>query len=370
MESGLTGISKIFLVEIIAKHVQQSFAIDGVEPWYRAEDRNTGKMLDGTFVIFVAVADHRNALDGHFCTAQGPDGEQSMVDRSQRRSRCNQNGICKMACEIEHQLRIVDGNENAASAFGNDWPGEIVLRLNAREIDPDSACFRCELRRDRRIEAIRLRNGLRFGNFRQLHHGAAIGAFTCASLNGLPVRGIEGGDKERGKQRFADVCIRAGDKERLFHGRTACTGTCSCSRMETSASVKRASRSVESFALSEIRKREVPAGTLGGRMGRTPNPASLRSAANRTVRSLSPRKIGTICVSPRPISKPASRNLFRRKAARAARSFRSRSDAATMRIAARICTVMRIRSARPDAATKPLPCGPATPVAWASSMMS
>src|SRR3989475_12956898 len=322
MESGLTGISKTFLVEIIAKYVQQSFAIDGVEPWYRAEDRNTGKMLDRTFVIFVAVADHRNALDGHFCTAQGPDGEQSMVDRSQRRSRCNQNGICKMACEIEHQLRIVDGNENAAGALGNDRPGEIVLRVNAREIDPHSARFRCEMRRDGRIEAIRLRNGLCFGNFRQLHHRAAIGAFTCAGLNGLPVRGIEGGDEKRGKQRFADVCIRAGDKERLVHGRTACTGTCSCSRMEMSASVKRTSRSVESLALSEIRRREVPAGTLGGRMGRAPNPASSRSAANRTARSLSPRKIGTICVSPRPRSKPASRHFFWRETRQAGRSVR------------------------------------------------
>src|SRR2546427_1533108 len=338
MESGLTGISKIFLLEIIAKYVQKSFAIDGVEPWYRADDGNTGKMLDGTLVIFVAMADHHYALDGHFCTAQSAHREQSMVNRSQRRSRCNQNGICKMACEVEHQLRIIDGNENAAGALGNDRPGEIVLRLNAREIDLHAACLRCQMRRDGRIEAIRLRKGLCFGNFCQLDHRAAIGAFTRAGLNGLPVRGIEGGDEKRGKQRFADVCIRAGDKERLVHGRTACTGTCSCSRMEMSASVKRASRSVESLALSEIRRREVPAGTLGGRMGRAPNPASSRSAANRTARSLSPRKIGTICVSPRPISKPASRNFFRRKAARAARSFRSRSAAATMRIAARICT--------------------------------
>src|SRR5260370_41976736 len=93
MESGLTGISKIFLVEIIAKYVQQSFAIDGVEPWYRSDDRNTGKMLDGTFVIFVAVADHRNDLDGHFCTAQGPYRQQSLVNRSHSRARCNQNEI-------------------------------------------------------------------------------------------------------------------------------------------------------------------------------------------------------------------------------------------------------------------------------------
>src|SRR4029077_5807102 len=189
-----------------------------------------------------------------------------------------------MAGKVEHQLGFVDGNENAAGTFGDDRPREILGRLNALQIDADTACLRRQMRRYRRIKTIRLRQGTGFGNFRQLDHGLAIGPLRCAGLNGLPVNGVEGGDEKRGEQSFAYVCIRASDKQGLSHARTACSGICSCSRMETSASAKRARRSVESFALSEIRRRDEPAGTLGGRMGRTPKPASARSAANRTAR--------------------------------------------------------------------------------------
>src|SRR5205807_1798573 len=131
MESGLAGISKIFLVETAAKYVQQSFAINDIEPRYRSNDGNGGEMLDGALIIFVAMADYNYALDGHLCTPESPNREQSMINGAQRCSRRNQNRESKMAREIKHELGIVDGNENAAGTLGNDWPGEIPWRLNA-----------------------------------------------------------------------------------------------------------------------------------------------------------------------------------------------------------------------------------------------
>src|SRR3984893_677970 len=245
-----------------------------------------------------------------------------------------------MASEIKHQLGIVDGNENATGAFRDDWLIDLSRNPNARDIDLHAACFRRQMRRYRRIETVRLGNRLCFRNFRELDDSLAVGSLGCARLNWLPVNRVQRGNKKRGQQSFTYVRIRAGDKEGFFHERTACSGACSSSRIETSTSLKRASRSVVSFELREIRRREVPAGTLGGRIGRTPKPASFRSPEKRIARSFSPRKTGTICVSPRPISNPASRNCLRRNALNATRSLRSRSAEATMRIAARICAAM------------------------------
>ena len=56
MESGLFGISKIFLIKAGAEYLQQSFTIKEIEPGNRSDYRNGAKMLNRTFVIFVAMA--------------------------------------------------------------------------------------------------------------------------------------------------------------------------------------------------------------------------------------------------------------------------------------------------------------------------
>src|SRR4029077_16891607 len=86
MDSGLADM-KIFRVKIVAKLGQQLFTIHFIEPGNPAYHGNSGEMLNGEFVLSIAVADHHDAFDAHFCTAQGPDREQSMVDRAERRSR-------------------------------------------------------------------------------------------------------------------------------------------------------------------------------------------------------------------------------------------------------------------------------------------
>src|SRR5689334_23090694 len=122
MESGLAGMFKIFLIEIGAKNLQQGFAINRIEPGNRSDDGNRAETLDGTFILFVAVTDHDNAFYGHFCTAQRADGEQSVINRSQRSARGNDDGESEMPGEVKHRFGIVDGNENAAGALGNDGP--------------------------------------------------------------------------------------------------------------------------------------------------------------------------------------------------------------------------------------------------------
>src|SRR5438309_234024 len=153
-------LSKIITIEAAAKYVQQSFTINGIDPRYRSDDWNSGEMLDGALVIFVAMADHHYALYGHFCTAESPDREESMIDGAERGSRGNQNGKSEAPRQIEHQLRIVDGNENAPGAFGDDRPDEIRGSLNSREVDPDAARFSRQVWRYRRVVAIRLRRVL------------------------------------------------------------------------------------------------------------------------------------------------------------------------------------------------------------------
>src|SRR5260370_19657466 len=224
-------------------------------------------MFDRTLVILVAMTDHHQALDVYFCTSQRSHCEQSVIDRAQGGSRGNQNVKSDVPRQIEHQLRFIDGNENASGAFGDDGLRDIGRRANPREIDPDAAGFRRQMRRDGRIEAISLWNGLRLQNLRELHHRMTVSAVTSPGLNRLPVDGVEGGDKKRGEQSLSYVRIRAGDKQGLFHGRKACIGKWSCSRMEVRASTKRARRAAGSFAFSERRDRAVPGGTLGGRMG-------------------------------------------------------------------------------------------------------
>src|ERR1700739_2948058 len=90
-ESGLGAISKIFQVEIAAEDPQQGFAVDFIEPRYPSDYRDGAELRDRTLVLFVAIADHHYALDGHFCTTQGPHREQSVIDRAQRRSCSNNN---------------------------------------------------------------------------------------------------------------------------------------------------------------------------------------------------------------------------------------------------------------------------------------
>src|SRR5438445_10608003 len=96
MESGLIGISKILLVESAEKNAQQSVAIDGSEPGYRSDDGNSAEMFNGALVISVAIANHDDAMERYFCTTQGPHCEQSVINRAQGRSGCNQNGKSEM----------------------------------------------------------------------------------------------------------------------------------------------------------------------------------------------------------------------------------------------------------------------------------
>src|SRR5579859_45917 len=147
-----------------------------------------------------------------------------------------------MASEIEHQLGIVDGNKNASGAFRDNWPIDLGRNPNAREIDLHTARFRCQMRRYRRIETVRLGNGLCFRDFGEFDDSLAVGSLGCARLDRLPVNRVQRSNKKGGQQSFTYVRIRAGNKERFFHERTACSGACSSSRMETSTSLKRANR--------------------------------------------------------------------------------------------------------------------------------
>ena len=92
MESGLLGISEIFLIEVAAKDAQQSFAVNRIEPGYRSDHGNSSELLDGTLIVPIAMADHDDTMDRHFCTTQGSCREQSVINRAERRSRGNQNG--------------------------------------------------------------------------------------------------------------------------------------------------------------------------------------------------------------------------------------------------------------------------------------
>src|SRR5579872_842897 len=155
MESDLGAIRKILWIEIIAKDLQERLAIDLTQPGYPSNQRDGPEPLDGTFVVPIARPYHHHAFDRHFRATQSPDRKQSVIDRSQRGARRNNNRKSKAMDQIEHQLRIIDRHENSACAFHYEWPGETVRRLNPRNIDTDPAGLGCQVRRYRWIEAIR-----------------------------------------------------------------------------------------------------------------------------------------------------------------------------------------------------------------------
>ena len=104
-------------------------------------------MLDRTFVVFIAIPNHHHSFDAQFRADQGAHRQQSMIDGSQRRPRRDHDRKSSAASDVEHQFRIVDGDENAARAFRDHGPAQIAWRLNAVEIDSDAAYFRGQVRR-------------------------------------------------------------------------------------------------------------------------------------------------------------------------------------------------------------------------------
>src|ERR1700745_3658311 len=96
-ESGLVGISKIFLVETVVKDVQQGFSVNRIEPRYCSNNGNGAEMFYGPFVISVAIANHDDTVKSYFCTAQRSHREQSVVYCAERRARGNQNRKSEMA---------------------------------------------------------------------------------------------------------------------------------------------------------------------------------------------------------------------------------------------------------------------------------
>ena len=70
--------------------------------------------------------------------------------------------------------------------------------------------------------------------------------------------------------------------------------------------------SIERLEVSEILRRAVPGGTVGGRIALAAKPARANSCAKLRAQSLEPRITGTICESDGPTSKPASRRRRRR----------------------------------------------------------
>src|SRR6266849_2523572 len=88
----------------------------------------------------------------------------------------------------------------------------------------------------------------------------AIRSLRITCLDRFPVFSIQRGDKKCRKERFTDACICAGYEEIRTH---PCTT--SVSRAATRALRKRSISPRERFALREIRMREVPTGTVGGR---------------------------------------------------------------------------------------------------------
>src|SRR5579862_4877971 len=130
------------------------------------------------------------------------------------------------------------------------------------------------MRRNRWIEAVTFRREPRFGGISPDSHRFAVRALKDACLHRFPIHTIECGDQQRGENRFAHSRVRAGYEETLRRpnhwGREIAWECASSLRIWTSASTRLAIKGCESFAVSDMRRRAVPGGTVGGRIGRIP----------------------------------------------------------------------------------------------------
>ena len=139
------------------------------------------------------------------------------------------------------------------------------------QIDLDAVEFRRPMRRQRPGQQIALENeALRSQTGHSGNH-RRIGAVGGARLHRLPVNCVERQRQHRRDHRLADAGIGAGDDER-GHFAVAASARCSAA---PSASI---SASVRSTPM-EMRRREVPTGTVGGRMARTSNPSRRSESA-------------------------------------------------------------------------------------------
>src|SRR5215471_16252412 len=89
----------------------------------------------------------------------------------------------------------------------------------------------------------------------------AIRSFARTGLDWLPIFPLQCGNEKCGEKRFSDVGIGAGYKQIRTH-----PDTTSISRAATSALRKRSISAIERLALREMRMRDVPTGTVGGRI--------------------------------------------------------------------------------------------------------
>src|SRR5262249_48187314 len=147
----------------------------------------------------------------------------------------------------------------------------------------------------------------------QVAHGGRVVVALDAGLNRLPVAQsrlpaitVQTGGRDN---RLADVGISSGYEDSVVHALMSAS-------VENSAAAKRRSVVSSRSTLTEIRRRAVPGGTVGGRTARTSKPASCNAAATAVARRLSPIITGMICEPPDSIGAPPSVSRSRNKPAR------------------------------------------------------
>jgi len=212
-------------IEIVHEDLHERGAMQIWQARNFADHADVAETFDGFAIFAILIADEDDAVDGQFGGMKSGEREQRVIDGADAAARREDYGQHKFHHHVEHELFLIDGDEDAASAF-DDEP--VVVKAgrqgDAVEVNFGAGPTSCEIGRNGRNEFVNFVESSICADASEAHDGNAIGAFERAGLNRLPVDGIERCAEERRERRFANTGVRAGDEEMIPHEHPAASG--------------------------------------------------------------------------------------------------------------------------------------------------
>ncbi|HVH81590.1 MAG TPA: hypothetical protein VM782_19475, partial [Stellaceae bacterium] len=177
-------MSECGAIKIVHEDLHQGRAVQIREPRDFADDADVSEALDGFTIFAVLIAYEDDAMDGQFSCVQRREREQRVIDGADTAARRENHGEHELDHHVEHELFLIDGDEDAAGAF-DDKP--IVVKAgrqrNAIQVDFGTGPARGEIGgngRNKLVDFVERAIGADAG---EAHHGDAVGTFKRAGLN-------------------------------------------------------------------------------------------------------------------------------------------------------------------------------------------
>src|SRR5580700_8005029 len=109
--------NKILPAKTAREYVEQSAAVDAIEPRHVAENAATGKLHDRAHVIGIIVADENEAMKRHAPTVERLDREERVVDRPKGGPRAQDQRQAPVREYVDLQLAPGDRHQQPAGTL-------------------------------------------------------------------------------------------------------------------------------------------------------------------------------------------------------------------------------------------------------------